>query len=440
MKALQDIIKIDGGKCPPECSICREACFERHSTTGGSRVKVIHLPEENAHTAIICNQCGEPVCEEYCPTGAITKDPENGMVRIEQTKCLGCGLCSLACPYGGIEYHADNKLAVKCDQCDGDPECVKACPQGLLTFIQNEPITTHFQMDDPLSHGTTMCPGCPAEIAHRITLRVLGKDVILVGAPGCACAMILGVETPVGIKAPESVPCHMALLTNVASVMTGMKRYYNKIGKDVKVVSFVGDGATADIGFQPLSGAAERGENIIYICYDNEAYMNTGIQRSGTTPLGAWTTTSEVGTHQKGKGKEGKYVPLLMALHGGVSYTATATIAYPQDYVRKLRKAMEVKDGMVYIHLFSPCPVGWRGEGDCVIEMCEAAVETNYFPLWEAEKGAFRLTHETKHARPIEEFTKMTDRFRHLGREELDALQHVVEERITIIRKLARPL
>jgi phenylglyoxylate dehydrogenase beta subunit len=439
MKALHDTIKIEHGKCPPGCMICRETCFDRNEDAACSSIKVIHLPEENVHTAVVCSQCGEPECEACCPTGAIYKDPDDGVVRINRAKCLGCGLCSMVCPYGGIEYNAGTKRAIKCDRCDGDPECVKACPDGVLSFIENEPVRAHFQIEDPLSRGTAMCPGCPAEIAHRFTLRILGKDVVLTGAPGCACSMILGVETPEGIKAPESVPCHMALLTNVASVMTGMKRYYDKVGKDVKVVSFVGDGATADIGFQALSGAAERGENIIYICYDNEAYMNTGIQRSGTTPMGAWTTTTEVGQHQAGKSKASKYVPLLMALHGGVSYTATATIAYPQDYARKLKKAMEVKDGMVYIHLFSPCPVGWRGEDDGAIGMCEAAVETNYFPLWEAEKGLFRLTHEVKHKKPVQEFTQLTDRFRHLDRKDLDNFQKIVDDRMAIIRKLARP-
>jgi len=439
MKALKDTIKIEDGQCPPECSICHEKCFNRFKYAAASGISLIDLPEIDFHSALLCVQCGEPACAECCPTGAITKDPRDGIVRINKTKCLGCGLCSLVCPYGGIEYNAATKETIKCDHCNGNPECVKACPHGVLTYIENKPIVDHFQIEDPLVHGTALCPGCPAEIAHRFTMRVLGKNVILVGAPGCACAMILGVETPGGIKAPESVPCHMALLTNVASVMTGMKRYYQKIGRDVKIVSFVGDGATADIGFQPLSGAAERGENIIYICYDNEAYMNTGIQRSGTTPLGAWTTTTEVGEHQRGKGKVSKYVPLLMALHGGVSYTATATIAFPQDYARKLKKAMAVKDGMVYIHLFSPCPVGWRGADDNAIEMCEAAVATNYFPLWEAENGEFRITHAIKNPEPVQTFTQLTDRFRHLGQKDLDKLQQLVDDRMAIVRKLAQP-
>ena len=128
-----------------------------------------------------------------------------------------------------------------------------------------------------------------------------------------------------------------------------------------------------------------------------------------------------------------------MALHGGVSYTATATIAFPQDYARKLDKAMAVKDGMVYIHLFSPCPVGWRGADDNAIEMCEAAVATNYFPLWEAENGEFRITHAVKNPKPVQTFTQLTDRFRHLGQEDLNRLQQLVDDRMAIVRKLAQP-
>jgi phenylglyoxylate dehydrogenase beta subunit len=256
MKAFHNTIKIGPGKCPPGCSICQDRCLEINRAAGCSAITPVHLGEADFHTAIVCNQCGEPACEACCPTGAIVKDPDSGIVGLNQEKCLGCGLCSLMCPYGGMAYHAETKQAFTCDQCGGDPECVKACPSGVLSLIRNEPLRAHFQIEDPLSHGTAMCAGCPAEIAHRFTLRVLGRNVILVGAPGCACSMILGVETPEGIKSPETIPCHMALLTNVASVMTGMKRYYQRIGRDVKVVSFVGDGATADIGFQPLSGAA----------------------------------------------------------------------------------------------------------------------------------------------------------------------------------------
>jgi pyruvate/2-oxoacid:ferredoxin oxidoreductase beta subunit len=300
-------------------------------------------------------------------------------------------------------------------------------------------ITDYLKTKDLVSHGMNFCSGCPAELAIRFTLRVLGEDLILVGCPGCASSVILAMETRTGVKSPAMVPTQMSLLTNVASTMSGIKRYYQKIGRDVKVVSFVGDGATADIGFQVLSGAAERGENIIFICYDNEGYMNTGIQRSATTPFGAWTTTTEVGPHQQGKRKTAKYVPLLMALHDGVSYVATATVGFLNDYYRKLEKAAAVKDGLVYIHLFSPCPVGWRAAEENSIELCKAAVETNYFPLWEAEKGTLRMTRVVKNPKPIREFTKLTNRYAHLSDEDYDVLQKAVDSRYALIEKLAKP-
>jgi pyruvate/2-oxoacid:ferredoxin oxidoreductase beta subunit len=298
----------------------------------------------------------------------------------------------------------------------------------------------NIESEDLLTHGTNFCPGCPAETSIRFTLRVLGKDTILVGCPGCATSAILAQETATGVKPPNMIATHMALFTNVASTMTGIKRYYKKIGRDVKVVSFVGDGATADIGFGPLSGAAERGENIIFICYDNEGYMNTGIQRSSTTPYGAWTTTSEVGKYLKGKSEKAKYVPLLMAFHPGVAYVATATIGYLRDYAQKLKKAMEVKEGMVYIHLFSPCPIGWRMPEENVIDLCKAAVETRHFPLWEAEKGKFRMTHEVKNPKPIQEFTKFTGRFSHLTQDDLQILQKAADDRYTTIQKQIREI
>jgi pyruvate/2-oxoacid:ferredoxin oxidoreductase beta subunit len=305
-----------------------------------------------------------------------------------------------------------------------------------LSKVQS--ITAHFKTEDLISHGTNFCSGCAAELAIRFTLKVLGEDIILVGCPGCASAVILAMESKNAVKSPTMVPTHMSLLTNVASTMTGIKRYYQKINRDIQVVSFVGDGATADIGFQVLSGAAERGENIIFICYDNEGYMNTGIQRSATTPFGAWTTTTEVGPHQQGKRRTAKNIPLLMALHEGVTYAATATVGFLKDYAQKLEKAIKVKDGLVYIHLFSPCPIGWRAAEDNTIELCQLAVETNYFPLWEAEKGVFRITNEVKNPKPVQEFIKLTNRYAHLTPQDLQVLQKSIDSRYALIQKLVK--
>ncbi|MBW2028714.1 MAG: hypothetical protein JRJ31_06525 [Deltaproteobacteria bacterium] len=220
--------------------------------------------------------------------------------------------------------------------------------------------------------------------------------------------------------------CYM---TNLPAIASGVKRYYKRIGKEANIVAFGGDGITSDAGFQTLSGAAERGENIIYICLDNEAYMNTGIQRSSTTPFGSWTTTTPVGKRSRGKERAPKYMPLLMAFHG-LSYVATATPYFLEDYVEKLIKARNTKDGMAYIHVLAPCPTGWCSPPDTMLELSRMAVETNYFPLWEAEYGHFRMTYLPRKARPLKEFTGLMGRFSHLTEEELGLLQGMVDRRL----------
>ncbi|MBI4330215.1 MAG: NADH-dependent phenylglyoxylate [Chloroflexi bacterium] len=279
---------------------------------------------------------------------------------------------------------------------------------------------------DIMGHGTSMCMGCGGELALRTAIRVFGENTILFGAPGCAALGVYECYVPTGT----------CLLTNVAPMMEGVKRYHRQLKRDVEVVAFVGDGATADAGFQSLSGAAERGEKLVYICYDNEAYMNTGIQRSGTTPRGAWTTTTPVGELGRGKKQSGKNMPLIMAMHG-IPFVATASVAYMEDYVRKLEKARALREGMAYIHVLAPCPTGWRAGTGTAIEISRLAVETNYFPLWEFQKGVFALTHQVPNPKPVQRFTRTQARFAHMTPEDLDALQKTVDERVAFIKKLA---
>jgi len=286
-------------------------------------------------------------------------------------------------------------------------------------------IVSHFQ-EDLLTTATSLCPGCPAELAARVLLKVLGRNVITFRTPGCQ---------PIFMTRLAGIPC---LMTNIASSMTGASRYMRRIGRDdVICVCFVGDGATADVGFQPLSGAAARGEHILYICNDNEAYMNTGIQCSSTTPLGSWTSTTWVGDESRGKGNEGKYMPLIMLMHG-ISYVATATMAYYEDYVLKLEKAKEaLKHGMAYIHIQTPCYTGWRAPMEKGIEMSRMAVQTNYFPLWEAVDGKLKFTRRVKKPKPLEDLLKLQKRFSHLREEELELLQQVVDKRLALLESLA---
>ena len=432
-----DTLKIEYDKCPPDCRLCEEACAKEkgENVISLSRIKPVHIPRVDFHSALTCVQCGQPRCLQICPAGAIEKSPEDGVVRVDEAKCVGCGLCTLACPYGGIYYDTQTQKSFKCDRCDGNPKCVEACPYGVITYVRNSPILSYLHDEDPMSPGTSACRGCPAELALRLTLRILGKNTVVFTAPGCAVSFVLGTGNQAHIRI-ANYPC---LLTNVASSMTGIYRYYRRTGRDVNLVAFVGDGATVDIGFQALSGAAERGENFIYICNDNEGYMNTGIQRSGSTPWGAQTTTTPVGPARHGKEQAAKNLPLLMLFHG-IPYVATATIAYPEDYARKLTKAKQVKNGLAYIHLFLPCTTGWGIAEDRGLDAARLAVETNYFPLWEAENGKMCLTQEVANPRPIHEYTDMMGKYSHLTAEDLDLLQDMVNDRYRVIKTLASSL
>ncbi|MBT9162030.1 MAG: NADH-dependent phenylglyoxylate dehydrogenase subunit beta [Dehalococcoidia bacterium] len=163
--------------------------------------------------------------------------------------------------------------------------------------------------------------------------------------------------------------------------------------------------------------------------------MNTGIQRSSTTPLRAWTTTSPVGKTTQGKEQPAKNMPLIMAAHE-VAYVATATVAYLEDYAKKLTRAMEIKGGLAYIHLHSPCVVGWRAPSESAINICRLAVETNYFPLWEYEGGEYRFTHTVDGPKPMTEYVKLMQKFSHLDEAGIAELQQLVNSRFDTIRSL----
>ena len=287
------------------------------------------------------------------------------------------------------------------------------------------------KLDDELqTRGIGMCQGCGEELAIRFALRVMGKNTMVFTAPGCSpSALAAGTDRGSTLGIP-SMGCYM---TNLPPIASGVKRYLKRKGQDVNIICIAGDGVSGDVGFQPLSGAAERGENIIYMCLDNEAYMNTGIQRSGSTPLSSWTTTTPVGKAGRGKPQLPKYLPLLIALHGGVSYAATATPYYMEDYVDKLMKAKSVTDGMAYLHVLAPCPTGWRAPADSFLHLSKLAVETNYFPIWEARYGQFRFTKTPKKVKPITAFTSAMGRFKHFADEEIEAFQEMVDARYELI-------
>jgi len=419
--------------CPPDCRACEEACAAKLGAVGAV-IKAENVHEVARSKNITCYQCAQPLCLEACPVEAIVKSEEDGVVRVLKDECIGCETCVSACSYGNMFFDPETQVAFKCEICDGDPECVKACPYGVLEFVNDtESIRSYLRTEDLFTPGVGLCSGCAIETMSRVTGKVLGDNVVLFGTPGCCSRITQGI----GSQASARVPCYFCLMTNAASTAAGTKRYYQKTGQDIMVVAMVGDGATADVGFAGLSGAAERGENIIYICFDNEAYMATGIQKSGTTPLAAWTFTSPVGEYRQGKAGPTKYMPLIMADHG-IPYTATATLSHLEDYARKLEKAKEVKDGLVYIHIFSPCYTGWRAAEDSSVEISRMAVETNYFPLWECERGEYRLNYVPKNRLPIQEFTKTMGRFSHLKEDDFEALQKMVDDRFSLIESLTK--
>ena len=285
-----------------------------------------------------------------------------------------------------------------------------------------------------LTPGCSACKGCGGEMLLRRVLKIAGDNSVIVVPPGCmAGAGSVGWDTKSGMK----IPVHMTLLDNTAAFLTGVSKMYQRRGReDVNIIGFAGDGATADCGFQSLSGAAERGDHILYICYDNEGYMNTGYQRSSTSSQGSRTSTTPVGKKLKGKAQPQKYLPLIMAMHNA-EYVATATPANMADFTKKVEKGLAAsKRGFAYIHLFSPCPTGWGYAPYKSIEFARNAVKSNFFPLFECEAGEFTLK-DNKNPIPVAEFVKGVSKFKHLDDEMIQHLQENVDHRMDTLRKLA---
>jgi pyruvate/2-oxoacid:ferredoxin oxidoreductase beta subunit len=256
--------------------------------------------------------------------------------------------------------------------------------------------------------------------------------MVFVGTPSCAAPVLHGQN----IGAWHKLSYLACVMTGVASSATGLSRYFRRTGQDATVVCFTGDGCAMDIGFQPLSGAAERNEHIIYLTYDNEGYMNTGNQRSSATQKGAATTTTPMGKVGRGKPTASKNMPMIMLMHKP-KYMATATLSHLEDFAKKLQKAKEAaKEGFVYLHVFSPCPVGWRIDSNMAIEVCRTAVRTNYFPLWEAEDGKPKFTVEVAAPKPVTDLTKLMRKFAHLKEDGLAELQKQVDERYALLKTL----
>jgi len=274
------------------------------------------------------------------------------------------------------------------------------------------------------TQGHTACAGCGMVLALRHVMEaareVAGNDVIVVN--GTSCSEIISSQYP---RTAWTCPYIHGAFENAGAIASGIESALKAKGNEkTKVMSISGDGGTFDIGFQALSGALERGHKITFICLDNEAYMNTGIQRSGATPYGAWTTTSPVGTNSIGNPIWKKPIAEIAAAHG-IPYVATASMAYVDDLKKKVKKALEKQPS--FVHVYSACPIGWKSDGKNTITIGKLAVETGIWSQFEIEDGVFKLSMESKDT-PVEEYLKLQGRFKHLGGKEITHIQETVDK------------
>jgi len=292
--------------------------------------------------------------------------------------------------------------------------------------------------EERLTPGHRLCAGCAASVVIRQVLMATEDPVVVGCATGC-----LEVSTTIYPYTAWNVPFIHNAFENVAATISGVETAYRalkkqgKINKEIKFVAFGGDGGTYDIGFQSLSGAFERGHRMVYVCYDNQAYMNTGIQRSSATPMGASTTTSPAGSQSTGKRENRKDLTACMAAHN-IAYVGQASPSHWRDLTLKAEKALNA-DGPAFLNILSPCPRGWRHPSEKSIALGRLAVETCCWPLYEVDHGKWILTHKPREKKPLVEWLKPQGRFRHLfkpGNEEiLEQLQAKVDAEWEILLK-----
>ena len=286
-----------------------------------------------------------------------------------------------------------------------------------------------------LAPGHRACIGCGEALAVRLACKALGDNIIIANATGCI--EIISSQLP---YTSWTVPWIHTLFENTAAVASGIEagiKVLTKKGKwllpDTKVIAMAGDGATSDIGLQALSGALERGHNFIYMCFDNEAYMNTGIQRSSATPYGASTTTSPAGKVSIGQISWKKDMPAIAAAHN-IPYVATACPSYPFDLMTKVSKAVAT-NGPSYLHILSVCPTGWRCPAELTIRIGRLAVQTGIFPLYEVENGKYKLNITPPKLKPVSEYLKLQGRFRHLSGDIINEIQQRVNEEYSNLKE-----
>ncbi len=276
---------------------------------------------------------------------------------------------------------------------------------------------------EPFAPGHRACVGCGEVLALRLAAKAFPDNVIVTMATGCM--EVVSSQYP---HTSWRVPWIHTLFENAASTASGIEagnkalvRKGRREDIGTKVIAMGGDGGTSDIGLQALSGALERGHDLLYICFDNEAYMNTGIQRSSSTPYGASTTTSPAGKVSIGQKTWKKNMPAIAAAHG-IPYVATASHSYPFDLIEKVRKGIAVS-GPAYIHIYSACPTGWRSKPELSVKLGRMVVQNGIFPLYEIENGQYKMRGKDAKLKPVDEYLKLQGRFRHLSDDTIAEIQ-----------------
>ncbi|MBM7867691.1 pyruvate synthase subunit beta [Heliobacterium gestii] len=292
-----------------------------------------------------------------------------------------------------------------------------------------KPVNARTLTEQEFFFGHKACAGCGGALAVRLALKVLGERTYAVLPAGCMSAVgFIYPQMAFGINAMIST------FAGTASMLSGMAAAARAQGlNDVHLIGFAGDGGTADIGIQALSGAIDRNEKIIYVCYDNEAYMNTGTQKSGLTPFGAHTTTTPAGAMSRGAGNRKKNMFDIVTAHG-ITYAATTSIGHIQDFLNKIQRAAAV-EGTAYIHVLAPCPTGWGIATDQTLAIAREAVDCGLWVLAEYEKGRYALTKTPQQFTPISDYLKKQGRFRHLLEKEVEEVERERDERWSYIRR-----
>jgi formate dehydrogenase major subunit len=398
----------------------------------------------------VCRDVAGPACYDFTGRGfTINVDTPYGEA-LQLADCISCGRCVTSCPTGALTFNERELTSYRTDEsrCIMCKQCVEVCPVDAIKE------TNHFEdarqkwmelvaQGSKLAGGHRMCAGCGAPIVVRQVLMGTSDPVVVSAATGC-----LEVSTTIyPYTSWQGSYIHTAF-ENAAATLSGVETAFRALKKkglvedNVKFIAFGGDGGTYDIGLQSLSGAMERGHQMLYVCYDNGAYMNTGFQRSGATPVGAWTTTSPVGKETAGKLQNRKNLTDIMIAHG-LKYVAQASPHDPRDLVRKAAKALAT-DGPSFLNILAPCPRGWRSDGAESIDLAREAVNTGYWPLFEVEDGEYRLTYRPKVKADLIPWLKRQGRFAHLfkpGNEEvLENLQAWVDQEWEkVLRKSGEP-